>query len=741
MQRLMAKLNKWWPDFNSTVGFFILSVFLVTLKTYWAYQVEFSLGAKGPIQQFLLILNPIPTAIILLGIALYFRGRIAYWLMLLINFIQTFWLFANILYYREFSDFISMNILKAGGSVENNLGKSIAGILQPIDFLVYLDIIVLIILLSTKLLKVDKIRVQKRFALLTTAFGVVLMLADFGIASGDRSGLLTRTFDNNYIVKYLGLNEYAMYNVVKTNQQAGEVKQAKKSDLDKIREFVKKNKTLANAATFGKAKGKNVIIFHLESFQQFMLDYRWDNQEVTPNLNAFYHDANTTSFDNFYNQVGQGKTSDAEMMLENSLYGTASGSAMTNYGTTNTFQALPAMLGNDGYTSAAFHGDVPSFWNRDNAYKSWGYDYFFSKSYYANADNADYNIGYGMKDKIFLRDTASYMQRLPQPFYSKVITVTNHYPYDLDTKNISITKTDTGDKTVDGYVQTARYLDQAFGEFENYLKKSGLWDNSMIVLYGDHYGISTNHQAAIAQLIGKKKLSPTDLVNWQKVPFMIHVPGMQGGIDHTYGGEIDVMPTLLSLLGYKDDAIVQFGSDLLATNPIQIVPFRNGDWVSSEFMKVGSSYYVTTTGTKFNPKQDPRAEQIINKINTYVANSLNYSDKLIQGNLLRFASKTELKRVDKKDLSYKASIGKKKLKAAQKLGTSVEAKNGGKSTMDKYVTNAPELGGLPQTLGTDDNDLAEGVDPKNILGTDSNLSATPESILNGNGSDNSKVKK
>ncbi|MFL1696312.1 LTA synthase family protein [Weissella kandleri] len=723
MQRVMTKLKKWWPDFNSVVGFFILSVFLITLKTYWAYQTAFSLGAKGVLQQFLLVVNPLPTAIVLFGIALYFRGRIAYWLMILLNFIQSAWLFANMLYYREFTDFISLNIAKTSGSL--SLEKAINGIIQPTDFLVFLDIIILIILLAVHWIKIDPMRVPRRVAMLTTILGIVLMGAFFGVASKDRSGLLTRTFDNNYIVKYLGLNEYAAYNLVKTHEQANEVKQAKASDLDQIKQFVNENKTLANSATYGQAKGKNVIIFHLESFQQFLLDYRWEGQEVTPNLNAFYHDQNTTAFDNFYNEVGQGKTADAELMLETSLFGTSSGSAMTNYGTNNTFQAMPALLKQEGnYTSAAFHGDVGSFWNRDNTYKNWGYDYFFSKAYYQNADNPDYNVGYGMKDKIFLKDTANYMQQLPQPFYSKVITVTNHYPYDLDDKNISINKTNTDDKTVDGYVQTARYLDQAFGEFEQNLKDSGLWDNSMIVLYGDHYGISDNHKDAIAKLIGKKDLTPLDLTNWQKVPLMIRVPGMQGGINHTYGGEIDVMPTLLGLLGIQDSHLVGFGQDLLSAQNKQIVPFRNGNWVSSEYTKYGSNYYVTATGTKIDPKSDPRAKVAIDAANKYVETSLRSSDKIVQGNLLRFLDKQDVPKNKTKDLSYKKSVGMKKLKHSQKDKTSVAAQNDG--NIFAYQTDAPELGG-------DRQNKQDGED-----NTNSTDIATPESILNGHGSDHDK---
>ena len=97
---------------------------------------------------------------------------------------------------------------------------------------------------------------------------------------------------------------------------------------------------------------------------------------------------------------------------------------MTIDGTTNTFQAAPALLEQKlGYSTAAFHGDVPSFWNRDNAYKSFGYQYFFSKDFFPTVKDSD--VGYGTKDKLFLKYTAEYLQQLPQPFYAKLITVTS----------------------------------------------------------------------------------------------------------------------------------------------------------------------------------------------------------------------------------------------------------------------------------------------------------------------------
>lgn len=363
---------------------------------------------------------------------------------------------------------------------------------------------------------------------------------------------------------------------------------------------------------------------------------------------------------------------------------------MTIDGTTNTFQAAPAILSQQqGYTTASFHGDVPSFWNRDNAYKSWGYDYFFSKSFYPNVKNDE--EGYGIKDKIFLKGAANYIQQLPQPFYAKLITVTNHYPYPLDKENISIDQLKTGDNTVDPYVQTAHYLDQSIGEFMNYLDKSGLRKNSMIVLYGDHYGISNNHKSAIADILGKKKVTNYDLAMFQKVPFMIQMPGLKGGINHTYGGEIDVLPTIENLLGIDSSNYVQFGQDLLATNRKQIVSFRNGDFVSAKYTKYGGDVYDTKTGKKLTHMTKAQ-KAAVEKDQKYVTTELNLSDKVVNGDLLRFYHPKGFTKVNKKDYSYNLNKSLKKLKEAQeKKKTSVESENGGKSTLDEYTTDAPEL--------------------------------------------------
>lgn len=101
-------------------------------------------------------------------------------------------------------------------------------------------------------------------------------------------------------------------------------------------------------------------------------------------------------------------------MLETSTYGISDGSLFTSLGSSNTFQASPQILrANSNYTSAVFHGNVGSFWNRNDVYKNMGYNYFFDKNYFSQ-ESGD-SSGYGLKDKLFFAESVKYLERMQQP--------------------------------------------------------------------------------------------------------------------------------------------------------------------------------------------------------------------------------------------------------------------------------------------------------------------------------------
>lgn len=498
---------------------------------------------------------------------------------------NTLLLYLNVIYYREFTDFMTIATMTGYSKVNQGLSGSSLALTNLHDVFYWLDIVVILVLMLLRKIHFDPRAIGSRLAFAFTSMSLVLFGVNLAFGEMSRPQLLGRTFDRNYIVKYLGIDAFTGYDLVKS-QHINDMRQsATKSELEKVKKFTDKHYAKANPQMFGIAKGRNVIVIHLESFQQFIIDKKINGQEVTPFLNSLYHSNDTYAFDNFFHQVGQGKTSDAENMLETSTFGLPQGSLFATLGSDNTFQGAPAILNQRaGYTSAVFHGNVASFWNRNNVYKNLGYQYFFDASYYDTS--GDKATGYGLKDKLLFKDSIKYLQALQQPFYAKYITVTNHFPYDLDDedKDPNFQTTNTGDSNVDNYFVTAHYLDQSIQQFFDYLKKTGLYDHSIIMLYGDHYGISNSENTSLASVLDKNADDWTDFDNaqLQRVPMMFVIPhsGGHGHIDHTYGGEIDVLPTLLHLLGISSKRYIQFGTDLFSKQHSQVVAFRNQDFVT-----------------------------------------------------------------------------------------------------------------------------------------------------------------
>lgn len=163
---------------------------------------------------------------------------------------------------------------------------------------------------------------------------------------------------------------------------------------------------------------------------------------------------------------------------------------------------MPEILKNHGYYSSIFHANNKSFWNRDIMYETFKYDKFYDiKSYDVNEENS---VGWGLKDKEFFEQTSELMKEMPQPFYTRLITLTNHFPFELDEEDKLIDEFDSKSRTLNRYFPTVRYQDEALKRFIEKLKEDGLYDNSVIVLYGDHYGISENHNEAMSQFLGRE---------------------------------------------------------------------------------------------------------------------------------------------------------------------------------------------------------------------------------------------
>ncbi|WHY94792.1 LTA synthase family protein [Neobacillus cucumis] len=642
---------------KSHITFFTLAVVLFWIKTYAAYQIEFKLGIDNNLQKFLLAINPISSGLFFIGLGLLSKKHTKK-IMIIINFVLSFLLYANIVYYRFFNDFITVPVIMQAKTNAGQLGDSANSLMSPFDIFYFTDTLILIVLALT-IFKKAVVKNRKSYKIVFL-FAVTVFLFNLGLAEKDRPQLLTRSFDRNYLVKYLGAYNFTILDVIQNIKTSSQRALASSSDITTVENYRKANYTAPNPAYFGKAKGMNVIYVSLESFQNFMIDYKMPNgQEVTPFLNSLAHDGNTFYFDNFYHQTGQGKTSDAEFLMENSLYPLNQGAVFINKAQ-NTYQATPAILGQKGYTSAVFHGNYKTFWNRNVMYRALGYDQFFDAEYYNMSPENIKN--YGMKDKPYFQESMSMLEGLKQPFYTKFITLSNHFPFEMDKQDTNFPAGDFGDSVVNHYFQSAHYMDEALKQFFDALKADGLYDKTVIVLYGDHYGLSENHNKAMAKVLGVPKITPTINAKLQEVPLYIHVPGVKGGVQHQFGGEVDVRPTLLHLLGVDTKDYIEFGSDLLSKGHRNWALFRNGDYVSPQVTEVSGKFYNPNTG-ELLPNQNA-----YKSINDKISTELQMSDAVVNKDLLRFYTPKGFKPIDPNDYQYLGPNGNTKQPKVQTTG-------------------------------------------------------------------------
>ena len=682
-------------NYQTRIGFIVLLLLSYWTKSLWAYFVDFHLDLSSLFQYLIAIFNPIPLALLLLGLALYIKNtKLFYGIAITIYLVLFLWLFSNVVYYREFADYISVSTMMATSSVSTGLGETALELFNLWDLVYFADFIIIAIVLRKKPYKLNPKPFSKRASFAVSSLAILLFSVNLFTAEIDRPELLTRGFSNTYIVRALGLPAFFTYNAHQTYTAEKERSDATAEDLVPVEEYVQEHYASPNSDYFGIAKGRNVIYLHLESLQQFVIDYKLNvdgvEYEVTPFLNSLYHSQSTLAFSNFFNQVKAGKTSDAETMIETSLFGLNQGSFMVQYGGSNTQQAAPYILSqNGGYTSAVFHGNSASFWNRNNTYKQWGYNYFFDQSYFSEATEEN-SFQYGLNDKIMFADSIQYLERLQQPFYAKFITVSHHYPYtsSLIGDEIGFPLADTPDETINGYFATANYLDASIKAFFDYLKATGLYENSIIVLYGDHYGISNSRNPDLAPLIGKDSQTWSDFDNamMQRVPYMIVVPGMtNGGIIDTFGGEIDALPTLEHLLGIEANNYLQVGQDMLSSEHSQVVALRTaGNFITPKYTSYGGKIYYTETGVEItNPDEVTQKE--IDDIKASAAAQLSASDAIQTGDLIRFYD-NGLTALDPSQYNYIDSFATL-LALEKELGaksTSLYSKNNNQSTVDLF---------------------------------------------------------
>lgn len=616
-------------SFKKMIYFIVFAMFW--LKMTFIQGGIFTLDVENMNQVAILAFNPLSSIFLLFGIGVLIGGRRG---LLGAYILGSILLYVNVLFYREYNDFITIPML---GQVANlaGLGGSITNILSATDIFLFVDVLAAIFLLIyLKPSRFQRFIPKRKEGLILAIIAVPLFLINLAWAQTERTELLTRAFDRNLLVKNIGLVDYHIYDVVLQGQTEMKKTFADSNELVPALNYLNEKKVKPNPDMTGVAEGKNVIILSLESTQTFVVDNELHGQELTPYFNDLKEEG--AYFTNFYHQVKQGRTSDSEFMLDNSLYGLNRGAAFFTH-SGNEYEATPEIIGEKGYTTTNMHANDKTFWNRNVMYDSLGYDEYYSKEDYEVTEEKSY--GWGYLDEYFFSDSLDKMEELEQPFYNKMITLTNHYPFTLPEDKKLIEEGETSSGTLNRFFQTIRYQDEALKQFVEEFKKSDLYDDTLLIIYGDHFGISENHQRAMGEYLGKD-INSYEQFQLQRVPLLILGEGIEPSKYDTVGGQIDLRPTIMNLLGVEDENPVQFGHDLFSEERKDMVITRDGDFASEEYVGVKESCFDRETGEEIEGHTCSEGFE-------QAKEELALSDSIVYGDLLRYLNETEMLEEDK----------------------------------------------------------------------------------------------
>ena len=570
----------------------------------------------------------------------------------------------NSVYYTFYTSFASVSMLSLTQYVGAVGDAVVENVIQLKDLIYILGpIILLVVHLKLKkknyYKKVEVKSERKKRAIKTLSVGAILAVLFLITMTPLDVSRFMKQWNKEYIVMRFGIYVYQANDLIssvqpKINAMFGYDK-AKKEFLDY---FADKQEVQTNEYT-NIFEGKNVLVIHAESVQKNAMDLKFNNKEVTPNLNKIASEG--MFFSNFYSQVSVGTSSDTEFTYNTSLMPTKSGTAFVSY-SNRKYISTPQLLNEKGYYTFSMHANNADFWNRRIMHNTLGYKRFYSKEDYNVTKET--TIGLGLSDKEFFNQSIKKLEKIDKKnenWYGLMITLTNHTPFSdvekygefpVDIKENVTNEDGTTEEVIypymegtklGNYYKSLHYADEALGEFINKLDEKGLLDDTILIIYGDHdarlsksdYNRLYNYDKENDKTLDDEDPNFKEYDSYQyelgrKVPFIIWSKDMK---DTKLNQEItnvmgmyDVMPTLGNMFGFYNE--YQLGHDIFNIKEKNIVVFPNGNWLTNKV------YYNSQKGEYLSLTNEAISEEEIKINSEYASKLLDVSNNIVVFNLL-----------------------------------------------------------------------------------------------------------
>jgi phosphoglycerol transferase MdoB-like AlkP superfamily enzyme len=370
--------------------------------------------------------------------------------------------------------------------------------------------------------------------------------------------------------------------------------------------------------------GRNLVLVHMESFNYFLLQNEF-TKEKFPFLNQLM--AESFVFHNFYNNVGMGVSSDGELSMLTGLYPMGDRTLYWDYERINyDFPSIPKYFNELDFYTEAIHGDLKTFYNRDNVYPHmYEFDKFYAledfiedgydvkEGYMYDSINALYHISpwisdYHLADMVY--EIGQGLNENNDPFMLFPIMMMPHTPFDYgllgDTQEIYPMYKNKISTLTYKYLNYASYYDDVIKRFfvsEN--NEDQTLDNTVYLFYSDHGSGIKNGDLDI--LFNKKMTVMETRQILQHVFSFIYVPGEEmidlgdysirkgllTGEQHLVRSQVDMYRTMIELFDLPVGNDAYFGVHGLSVEPTFALDNRLMDVVLDDlFYSMRNPYHT-----------------------------------------------------------------------------------------------------------------------------------------------------
>lgn len=375
----------------------------------------------------------------------------------------------------------------------------------------------------------------------------------------------------------------------------------------------------------GMFEGKNLIVIMMESVNEIFI-----NPDLYPNFYKMYSEG--ISFTNNYSPRNSCATGNNEFSAMTGLYSIQNNCTANIYRDNTYSTAIFNLFNNAGYKTSSMHDYTEYYYYRNTIHTNMGSGRYYGvqdlgipyfneyKNWASDEDFMDVAMD------ITLSDTT-------EPFMLWLTTVSSHQPYNQSSvegdKYLSITEGTDYPDDLRRYMSKLKTLDNALGILLDRLESAGILDDTVIVLFGDHYPYGLK-DTTINQVLDY------DLNDYEreKTPLVIYNSEIEPEVVDKYTSYVNLTPTIANIFGINYDPRLYMGSDVFDENYWNLVAFADGSWKNDLVY-----YNAATSEVKYYTDELVSYEEI-RRINGIITAKMQMSSAIIQNNYYEYLNES-----------------------------------------------------------------------------------------------------